>query len=172
MSRQPRFRVLRALAASCCVLAAGCAGYKLGPASRPEYRSVAVPMFQNKTIHPQIEAQVTNAILRRFQNDGTLRIESESDADVVVTGQIVAYRRAVLRSARTNTGIAREYRVTVTARIQARNRAGEIVLKSTQVSGNADTFIGSDLQSADLQVLPLVADDLARQVVSLIAERW
>jgi hypothetical protein len=163
----------RLLAALCCLLATGCMGYRVGPVFKGDYKSVAVPMFKNKTLHPQLEAQITNAIIKDLQSDGTLRIESEDDADVVVTGIIVAYDRQPLRTSRDDTNIVTEYRIIITAEIEARNRrTGQTVIKRTKIKGQADTFTGSDLQSAELQVLPLVADDLAKQVVSLLVESW
>lgn len=161
------------LAALCCVLATGCMGYRVGPVLHADYKSVAVPMFKNKTLRPQLEAQITNAIIKGLQADGTVRIESTDDADVVVTGTIVDYERQFLRSSRDNTDVAREYRIIITAEIEARNRrTGQLVVKPVKIKGQADTFTGSDLQSAEFQVLPLVADDLARQVVSLLVESW
>jgi hypothetical protein len=156
-----------------CLCLTGCAGYRLGPTLGAEYRSVAVPMFRNKTYKPQIEAQITNGIIKRFQTDGTLRIESVANADIVLTGEITQYQRHELRSLQSQVGAPREYRVTIDARIEARDRVtGKIVLAPTIVSGSADTFIGDDLQSAEQQVLPLVADDLAKRVVTLLAEKW
>jgi hypothetical protein len=161
------------LALAAIVLLCGCAGYRLGPTLSAEYRSVAVPMFRNKTYQPQIEAQITNGIIKRFQSDGTLRIESVANADLILTGEILRYRRHELRSRRVETGTPREYRVSIDAKIEARDRlTGKIVLPATTVTGSADTFIGNDLQTAEAQVLPLIAEDLARQVVTLIAEKW
>ena len=155
------------------LLLAGCAGYRLGPTLGAEYRSVAVPMFRNKTYKPQLEAQVTNGIIKRFQLDGTLRVDSVAEADVVLTGEITDYRRHELRSLREQIGAPREFRVTIEARVEARDRVtGKILLAPTTVTGSADTFIGNDLQSAEQQALPLIADDLAKRVVTLIAERW
>jgi len=155
------------------LLAAGCAGYRVGPTLNADYKTVAVPMFKNKTLKPQIEAQITNAIIRRLQTDGTLKVVNEEDADLLITGVLVDYGRGELRSVREDTDVTREYRLTVTARIEARNRrTGEIIVKSTDVTGSADTFIGSDLQSAEYQALPLMADNLARKVVEMVAENW
>ena len=155
------------------VFASGCAGYRLGPTLGAQYRTVAVPMFRNKTYHPQLEAQITNGIIKRFQADGTLQVDSVANADVILTGVITQYRRHNLRSSRTDTGAPREYRVSIEARIEARDRVtGKIVLASTLVTGSADTFIGNDLQTAEAQLLPLIADDLAKQVVTLLAEQW
>jgi len=173
MSRSARCSLASTLGALCCALLAGCMGYRVGPVLHADYKSVAVPMFKNRTLRPQLEAQITNAIIKALQADGTLRIESTDDADVVVTGAIVDHERIELRSARTDTDVAREYRIAITAEIEARNRrTGQMVVKSTRIKGQADTFIGSDLQSSELQALPLVADDLARQVVSLLVESW
>jgi glycosyltransferase involved in cell wall biosynthesis len=70
------------------LLTAGCAGYRLGPTLSADYKSVAVVMFKNKTLKPQLEAQITNGIIKRLQADGTLRVDSEANADIVVTGFI------------------------------------------------------------------------------------
>ena len=155
------------------VLMGGCAGYHLGPTQSLPYRSVAVPMFKNKTLKPQLEAQVTNAIIKRFQTDGTLRIESAAEADIVINGQITKFYRRELRAVRTDVNTPREYRITIEARVDARVRGtGELVFGPLLVEGRADTFIGTDLQSADEQALPLIAEDLAKRVVPLLAERW
>ena len=157
----------------CCLLCSGCAGYRLGPVLKADYKSVAVPMFKNKTLMPQLEAQITNGIIKRLQSDGTLRVESEENADLIVTGQILHYRRSALRSLRTEAITPREFRISIDARVDARNRVtGKVVLAPTVVTGNADTFVGDDPQGAEEQALPLIADDLARQVVSLLVESW
>ncbi len=151
----------------------GCAGYRLGPVGPLSYRSVAVPMFQNDTPQPQLEAQLTNAILKRLHADGSLRVESESQADVLLRGRITQYSRSALRYVPTDDRAVREYRLIITAEIEARQaRTGAVALKRRVLSGQADVFVGSDLQSAELQAVPLAADDLARKVVSLLTESW
>ncbi|MGD0017396.1 MAG: LptE family protein [Verrucomicrobiia bacterium] len=156
-----------------CVLAVGCMGYRVGPVLKADYRSVAVPMFKNKTYKPQLEAQITNGIIKRLQADGTLQADSEANADIVVTGEIIRYDRLALRLAQEDANVPREYRLTITVRVEAHDRrTGTVVLKPTDITGKADMFIGTDQQSAEYQALPLVADDVARQVVSLLVESW
>ncbi len=161
------------IAAAACLTTAGCIGYHVGAVSDPGYKTVAVPMFRNRTVQPQMEAQVTNAIIKRLQQDGTLSVHNRDSADAVILGEITRYQRTPLRFQREDTTVPREYRVTITAKIEVRDQqTGKVLLPPTTVSGSADTFIGSDLQSADEQALPLAADDLAKQVVSLLVEKW
>jgi hypothetical protein len=130
-------------------------------------------MFQNQTLQPQIETRITNAILKRLQADGAARVAWEADADIVVRGVITKYERKVLRGQKDDSVVPREYRLRVEARVEARDRlTGNVVVPVTVLTGQADSFIGSDLQSAEQQALPLLAEDLARQVVSLLVERW
>lgn len=151
----------------------GCAGYKVGPVQKTDYHSVAVPMFKNRTLKPQLEAQITNAIIKRFQNDGSLAIKSLNDSDIVLTGEIIRYDRMTVRSQRYDTTVPYEMRLTVEARIEAHDRVtGKVVLAPTVVSGSADTFLGTDQQSSEQQALPLIADDLAKRAVSLLVEGW
>jgi len=155
------------------LLTFGCVGYHIGPVTKRNFNSIAVPMFRNTTLNPQIEAQISNGIIQRLQQDGSLRIEPESKADVVLKGSVIKYFREPLRSLRTDTGVPREYEITITVRVEATDRrTGETVLKSTEVEGKSDVFIGEDQQSAEEQVLPLIADDIAKRVAGLLVESW
>ena len=156
-----------------CLFAFGCAGYRVGPVTKRNFKSIAVPMFRNTTLHPQIEAQISNAIIQRLQQDGSLRVETEPRADVVLKGSIIKYYREALRSLRTDTGVPREYEIIITVRVEATDRrTGETVLRSTEVEGKSDVFIGEDQQSAEEQVLPLIADDIGKRVAGLLVESW
>jgi hypothetical protein len=156
-----------------CLFIFGCAGYHIGPVTKRNFSSIAVPMFRNMTLRPQIEAQISNAIIQRLQQDGSLRVEMEPRADVVLKGSITKYNREALRSLRSDTGVPREYEITITVRVEATDRrTGETVLKSTLVEGKTDVFIGEDQQSAEEQALPLVADDIAKRVTGLLVESW
>ncbi|HVM63047.1 MAG TPA: LptE family protein [Verrucomicrobiae bacterium] len=151
----------------------GCAGYHLGPVTKTSFHSIAVPMFRNDTLRPQLEAQISNAIIRRIQQDGSVQIQPQSRADVILDGTIFRYQRIALRSLETDTGIPREFRIAITVRVEARDRrTGETVLRSTEVEGTSDVFIGEDQTSAEMQALPLVADDIARRVAGLLLESW
>jgi len=166
-------RTVPAIAVLCILLLSGCAGYKLGPVHKAEYKSVAIPMFKNSTLKPQLEAQVTNAMIKRLQTDGSLAVRFVEDADVIVRGEIINYRRNTLRGQRLDTTVPHELRLSMEVRIEAYDRVtGAIILPPTVVTGSADAFIGADQQTSELQALPLIADDLAKKAVSLLVERW
>jgi hypothetical protein len=151
----------------------GCAGYHVGPVTKTSFHSIAVPMFRNETLRPQLEAQISNAIIRRLQQDGSLQIQSQPRADAVLIGTVVRYDRIALRSLHTDTGVPREYRISIAVRVEARDRrTGETVLKSTEIEGKSDVLIGEDQQSAEMQALPLLADDIAKRVAGLLVESW
>ena len=109
------------MATLCSVMAGGCLGYRVGPVFHGNYNSVAVPVFRNSTTQPQtgMEVQITNAIIKGLQAEGSLRVESVDTADVVVKGEIIRYQRTPLRSLKVQTGVPREYRYTITAQIEA-----------------------------------------------------
>jgi len=79
---------------------AGCAGYTLGPIP-PTYMKgvhrVAVPIFKNDTISPDIEALATTAVIKQIQQDGTYEVTGVDQADAVIVGKLPAlYPRDML----------------------------------------------------------------------------
>jgi hypothetical protein len=102
------------------VVGASCS-YSPSPALFPPHlRTVAVPVMRNGTTEPNLEQEVTEAIVNRFVQDNKLRVVSEAEADLVLTGTVVKYVNAVFGfNAREQ---AQEYQVAVTVSLTARDR--------------------------------------------------
>lgn len=110
----------RGLALGLLVLAAGCS-YSPSPAMFPAHlKTLAVPVLRNGTTEPNLEQEVTEAIVNRFVQNNKLRVVSESDADLVLTGAVVKYTNSVFGfNAREQ---AQEYQVAVSVQLTARDR--------------------------------------------------
>lgn len=154
------------------LLAAGCAGYHLGPANGAAAgdRTIEVLPFNNQTLEPRLGDAVTQALRERLQVDGTYRLVTHSAGDIVVTGVIKNYNREGLSYLNTDVVTPENYRVGVIAHVTAREQATGKLLLDKDMTGFTLVHIGSNLASAERQSLPLLAEDLARNTVELITE--
>ena len=155
------------------ILSAGCAGYHLGPVNPNVVageKSIEIVPFNNQTLQPRLGDAVTQALRERMQTDGTYRLATRSPGDVVVTGVITAYRREGVSFLRTDVTTAENYRVELTAHVTARDRATGKVLLDKNVNGYTLVQVGTDLADAERQSLPLLAEDLARNITELLTE--
>jgi hypothetical protein len=156
-------------------LLAGCAGYQLGPANEQAAgaQSIQINPLVNQTVEPRLAEAATAALRKQFQRDGTYRLATRNDGDIVVTGVITSYDRRELSFLPDDVLTVQDYRVSLTAKITARERGSGRVLLDQPVTGQSLLRVGTDLTSAERQALPLLAEDLANKVVALIAEgRW
>jgi hypothetical protein len=162
-------------------LLCGCAGYRLGPTNglAAGGKSIQVNLFQNQTLEPRLSEAVAAALRKDLQRDGTFTLNTEGDADLVVNGVLVQYGRLPLTYQRRDILSARDFRVTVTAKLTVLERGSGRVVLNREVNGatmvridpeqNA-LGIGSDQTSAERQALPLLATDLARRVTALLVD--
>ena len=153
----------------------GCAGFKVGPVSGEVAgaKSVQIVPFRNQTLEPALTDWVTTELRRYFQQDGTYKLATHDDGDIIVTGVISRYDRSVLTISSRNTITAKDIRITITAEVTARTRATGDVIFTHLVNGSAMAQVGNDMTSSERQTLPLVAADLAKNAVSLLTEgRW
>ena len=154
-----------------CWLCAGCA-YRLGPTSTMNIRNIAVPNFTNKTYTPRFNVVVTDAIIKRFQTDGSIKVVSEEGADATLTGELTDWRRVPLRFNRQDVLAPNEYRVTVIAHVVLTdNRNGKRLIDGSFV-GTTFYFFRDDLEQAERQAMPLLADDLAKRITDAIIDAW
>ena len=71
---------------------------------------------------------------------------------------------------RTDVTTAEDYRVELTAHVTARDRVTGRVLLDKNVNGYTLIQVGTDLTDAERQSLPLLAEDLARNITELLTE--
>ncbi len=149
----------------------GCA-YRLGPTNgeRVGMRSIQIQPFENKTIEPRLVEAVGLAMRRQLQQDGTYRLDTHNEGDIVVTGAIVGYDRQSLSFQSRDALTPRDYRLKLTAHVTARERLTGKLLLDRSITGYSDIRIGPDLASAERQALPLVAADLARNATALLVD--
>jgi len=168
-------RLLRPLTAFVmALLLAGCAGYRLGPVN-PDAQtgggeSIEVLPFNNQTLQPRLGSALTQALREQLQTDGTYHLATRGPGDVVVTGVITRYDRKGLSFLNADVATPQDYRVTLTAHITARTRATGRVLLDKEVKGDTLVHVGGDLADAERQALPLLAQDLARNITELLTE--
>ena len=151
---------------------AGCAGYKLGPTNGVVAgdKSIQINPFSNRTLEPRLTDDVTWQLRKQVQRDGTYRLASGNDGDIVVSGVITNYGRQELSFVRRDILIVRDYRLSLTALVTARDQATGKVLLDQPVTGSTLVRVGSDLPNAMRQALPLLAADLAKNVTALLVE--
>jgi hypothetical protein len=153
-------------------LLTGCAGYKLGPTRNVESGEVSVQVnpFENRTMEPRLTEYVTSSVRKRLQQDGTYRLDTKDDGDIIVTGVITHFDRSELAFQSSDIRSVRDYNMLVTAQVRAVDRStGEVILERA-VTGRTSLRVRSDLASAERQAIPLLADELARNVTSILAD--
>jgi hypothetical protein len=152
--------------------ASGCAGYKLGPVNgvAAGEKSVQVNPFANKTLEPRLTDAVTSQLRKQLQSDGTYRLASHNDGDIVVTGSITHYQRQEVSFSSGDILTVRDYRLGLTAQVTARERSTGKVILDKAVTGSTLIRVTTDLTSSERQALPLLAADLAKNVTELLAE--
>ena len=156
------------------LLAGGCAGYHVGPATPAHLRhikTIAVPAFGNTTLVPRIEVLVTSTIIKQLQQDGTFRIVSEDQADAVLKGEIVRVGRSPARSVRGNVLSTTEFNLNLSVRYNLVGRDGKM-LSAGGAGGNTSFFVGSDVSTDERQAMPLAAEEMAKELVSQLSEGW
>lgn len=169
----PVIRPLRSSAVlALLVLITGCAGYSLGPTGGQTAgaRSIQIRPFADRTMEPRLIEPVASALRKEVQRDGTLRLATSEPGDIVVTGTLLEYTRRVLTLQPDDLFSTRDYEVRLTAHVVAIDRSTGKTLLDREVSGRIPVRSAPDLGSAERQAAPLVAEQLARNITSLLVD--
>jgi hypothetical protein len=166
-------RLFRLLLIFCVVAASsGCAGYRLGPSNglAAGGKSIQVVPFTNRTMEPRLSDAIMASLRKELQKDGTYRLATRDAGDIIVSGVITNYHRQELSFQPNDVLTARDYQVSLTAQVTARERSTGKVLLNRPVNGSTLIRVGSDLTSTERQALPLLADDLAKNLTALLVD--
>jgi hypothetical protein len=154
------------------VTLAGCAGYQLGPTGdrAPGSRSVQIVPFRNLTMEPRLIDAISSAVRSRLQQDGTYTLDTKDAGDIIVRGEITKFDDRPLSFQPKDTLTAIDFTLTITAHVTAIERYTGRTNLDTKVTGQTVVRVGSDETSTIRQAIPLLADDLARNLIVMLAE--
>ncbi len=167
-------------------LAPGC-GYSTRSLLPPHLRTIYVRPFVNKipiadevsarypfqSSRPLLENDVTNAVIDRYIFDGNVKVmPAEEQADMVLTGELIAYYRDPVRYAEGRESVE-EYRLSLVAHLTLTDRRkGELMWEESNFVGDTTYFVSGSLAKSDTVALDAAVEDLARRIVERTIEAW
>ncbi|MFZ9932019.1 MAG: LPS assembly lipoprotein LptE [Chthoniobacterales bacterium] len=153
-------------------LLGGCA-YQLGDARPSMMRGIttlSVPVSKNKTLEPNVEGLLADTIVKQLQSDGTYKVSYTDRADAIVYTTLERVERRRARSVRGNVLATSEYILTTAVNFEVVDRATGKQLQQGTVNGRTSFFVTADLQTDEIQALPLAFSDAAVQLTSRLSE--
>jgi outer membrane lipopolysaccharide assembly protein LptE/RlpB len=154
-------------------LLAGC-GYTVNGTLPSHIKTVAVPIFQNRTSEPAIEGLITRAVVEAFSTNGRLTVVSREQADAVLDGEITSY--AVSSIAFNRDANVVQYRLLVTINLRMRDlRRNTVLFQENNIREQADFRVQNAVSqtiSREETALRAAAVDIGRSIVSLAVTRF
>lgn len=152
----------------------GCAGYHVGsdkPHQMAAVRKLAIPTFKNDTLEPRVDVLVTNAIIKKFQMDGTYQITSVKDADAVLRGTVSDITRRQFRADLNNNLVTTEIQVGFVVKYRVEDKNGTVLLAG-QERDQSNLALDPDFQITERQALADAAERLSFTVASNLTNGW
>lgn len=151
---------------------AGC-GYSFHGTLPDHIKTIAVPIFINRTQQPAVESVITRAIVDAFATNGRLRVVKPEDADSILDGEVISYNVAAI-AVDPSLGV-QQYRLAVSLSLRMRDvRENKVLFQQANFSEQADFRVaGSVAQTLSVEAgaLQQAATEIARSVVSLALDR-
>jgi hypothetical protein len=126
--------------------------------------------FVNHTREPRIPEYLSASMRRQFQQDGTFRLQTAGTPDLLVTGEIIRFERIELSYTTNDVLTPQEYTLILTASVVARDPLNGKTNVNRTVQGRTYIRAGNDLASSEREAMPNLADDLARNAVSILVD--
>ncbi|MDR2849003.1 MAG: LPS assembly lipoprotein LptE [Verrucomicrobiota bacterium] len=168
------FPMLAAAASAALLLGcAGCASYHVGSSVPEDQRTIAVPVFENESGFPEIDAVVTQYVLREFQREGTFKLAALGDASFRLLGRLVKSERQPLNYDRNFGSRTSEYRYALEAEITLVEAAtGRLLIEGKPVRVSTTFLTHGDMLTGMQDAAPRIARDLSRAIVDTVLAHW
>jgi hypothetical protein len=149
------------------LLLTGC-GYSTRPMYSAAYRTVAVPVFGNKSFRRGWEARLTEAIKKNVEARSPMKVVTEN-GDTVLSGEIVDDPETVL-TRRLGTNLPREVQVTLRVNFTWKERGGRVLVDRKDFNRTATEVpqLGESAEDAE----QLAIERLAAAIVDQMQEGW
>ena len=143
-----------------------------------EIKTVHVETFKNKVplgnvyaYEPGLEMKITNAVIRRFHQDGNLKVVEGEKADAILEGDLTSFDQEGTRFS----GLERveEYRIYLVVALRLKDKkTGETIWEEENFSGDASYFVLGPRAVSRGEAVERAIDRLAHNIVDRTVEDW
>ena len=155
------------------ILLAGC-GYSTRGSLPDHIKTVAVPIFKNRTLEPGVESAITSGVVNAFSSGGRVKVVPLDEADAVLQGEVVGYSLDGL-SFDTNANV-RAYRLRLVLNVEFRDvRRSAMLWRQEGLSETSDFQVAgqvSDTIARGQGAVQQAAAEIGRKVVNLAVGRF
>lgn len=166
------------------IAASGCA-YTTRTLLDPSLKTIWVDNFANKIkitaeqsnlrmyrgYRPGMEIDLTKAVIDRFILDGNLSRANRDQADLILSGDLVDFRKEALRYDSNDN--VEEYRIKMIVDMELVNaKTGKVLWTEKGFSGESTYRTGGSLAKTESAAVNEAIEDLARRIVERTVEGW
>ncbi|MCM8801053.1 MAG: LPS assembly lipoprotein LptE [Candidatus Omnitrophica bacterium] len=125
-----------------------------------------------KLYRPRLETEITQALLNRFILDGNLKPEKKENADLILKGELLEFRKDVLRYIE-NTDEPEEYRISLVTHISLYdNLKDKLIWEEKNFITDTTYFTTGQSRKSEDTAVDEAIKDLARRIVERVVEDW
>ena len=163
---------------------AGC-GYTTRSMISGQFQSIYIEPFVNKVdianekysenkyriYRPTLESDITQSVINKFLYDGNLRPVKNENADLILKGELVEFRRDPLIYSDSDT--VTQYRLNIVVNIILWDKKeNKLLWKENNFTGDTTFFTtGANAKTEDAAITDALSD-LARRIVERTVEQW
>ncbi len=137
-----------------------------------EFKTIAIPVFQNETMEPVIEETLTMGVIKGFREDARINVVNQDMADLILLGKVISFQEIPL-SFDSDQNVL-EYRIEATAHFDlVKGTDTKDILWKGDITVRTEYPVTEDVmftRAAKLQAFKELARNLADQVVDRIME--
>ncbi len=125
---------------------------------------------------PMLETDITKKVINRYLFDGNLKPAKEIQADLVLKGELVEYRKDPLTYDSNGENVT-EYRINIYVNLSLWDqKENKLVWEENNFNGNYSYFTssasGNVIKVAEDTAVNNAVEDLARRIVERTVEQW
>ncbi len=120
---------------------------------------------------PGLEMDITNAVIRRLQQDGTLKIVEQDKADVILNTNLIAMDQEGLRF--TSLEGVEQYRLFIVVTLKLVDaKTGDIIWEEPNFSGSTEYYVTTVTSIGEQKAAVDAVQRLAYNIADRIVEDW
>jgi len=165
----PCRRAFQVAGSACCavaIAALGCSPYSFSGGKTALVQSAHVPQFENETAEFGLGEALTQGIIEGFIEDNQIKIVSADDAEAILTGRVVEYRRKAYTFDETDRVTEYIVEIWVTADLSKKGEPPETIWQAERLRGfgiyDADE---EDEQAGQERAIAKIAEDLLNKTI-------